>query len=393
LILLDLSHTSHSLARTGIQRVGRSLARELAALRVARNITWDPYRRCWRPLLDWEQDGLESTGASSKRGAQWPLKAKWSGRLARWRQLAPPPLTPALGLIVPELFSPSIASALPELFRQVTGPRIALFHDAIALKFPELTPSGTVARFPAYLRELARFDGIAAISEDSRQCLLDYWSWLGLRNTPPVSTIPLGVDLPPAVVPSTPPQQATPPMLLCVGSIEGRKNHSALLRAAETLWSEGLSFSLHLIGLANRQTGSEALSLIQTLQEQGRALVYKGPVDDETLATAFRDCLFTIYPSLIEGFGLPVLESIARGRPCICSGKGALGESTLGGGCFALPSVEEREIAQAIRLLLTNQTELARLTKEASQRHIRTWSDYTRALLGWMGELANSGQA
>jgi len=88
-------------------------------------------------------------------------------------------------LLVPEVFSPAVAAALPALVAATHGPRVALFHDAIALRFPELTPPKTVARFPAYLRELLMFDGIAAVSEDSRQSLLEYWRWLGLGPTKP----------------------------------------------------------------------------------------------------------------------------------------------------------------------------------------------------------------
>lgn len=88
------------------------------------------------------------------------------------------------GLLVPELFTPAIAAALPALFAATSGPRVAVFHDAIALKFPELTPAKTVARFPSYLRELLAFDGIAANSEDSRATLLSYWDWLGIPHHP-----------------------------------------------------------------------------------------------------------------------------------------------------------------------------------------------------------------
>lgn len=386
LILLDLSHTSHSGARTGIQKVCRSLERELAVLGVGQPVTWDPHWHCWRTLEAWEQASLRAPGLASKRGANWPLAARLRGATRRWTGVAAPSIAAANGLLVPEIYSPKVASSLPQLFRQVRGPKVALFHDAIALKYPELSAPGTVARFPAYLRELAAFDGIAAVSEDSRQSLLEYWDWLGLNGTPPVETIPLGIDLPKA------PRSATsatmvPTAILCVGSIEGRKNHVSLLRAAERLWSEGRHFSLQLIGLAQRETGAEALRLIDEFQAKGRPLVYRGPATDEELEAAYRSCSFTVYPSLIEGFGLPVLESLSRGKPCICSAKGALGESARGGGCLALDSVDEASLAQAMKRLLTDEAELSRLRTEAASRLFRTWSDYTQSLLAWMNQL------
>src|SRR5690606_28894027 len=122
----------------------------------------------------------------------------------------------------------------------VRGPRVAIFHDAIGLKLPELTPPGTVARLPGYLRELLQFDGIAAVSEDSAASLRDYWRWLGIDHPPPVHAIPNGVDpVPPAPAEAN---GGAMPRVLCVGTIEGRKNHLSLLEACEALWTEGFQF-------------------------------------------------------------------------------------------------------------------------------------------------------
>jgi glycosyltransferase involved in cell wall biosynthesis len=390
-LLLDLSHTCHTRARTGIQRVTRSL---LAALGDrALPITHDPYRAGWRTLQLWERTNLAATAATGKRGAQWPLTARLSGRLRRatgGRSAVSDEIGAASssGLIVPEVFSPAVARALPDIFAATTGPRIALFHDAIALQFPELTPSKTVARFPAYLVELLAFDGIAAVSEASRDALIGYWRWLGAPNPPPVRAIPLGVD---GVVSAgsqlTAPNSQLSPALLCVGSIEGRKNHLALLEACERLWAGGEKFSLHLVGLAHPQTGAAALARIRALQAAGRALRYDGPVGEAELAAAYTACSFTVYPSLVEGFGLPVIESLAHGKPCICSAHGALGESATGGGCLALESVDASSLAAAIARLVRSPDELAALGAQACARRFKTWRNYADELMHWMSAL------
>lgn len=387
MLLLDLSHTCHTKSRTGIQRVCRSLHRELAADGGVEPLTWDPFERAWRGLAPWEAGNLKEGGAAArKRGAAWTLRARAKGRLRRWLHLSRPELPRDASLIVPELFSPGVAQALPKLFASIRGPRVALFHDAIALKFPELSAPATVARFPAYLRELARFDGVAAVSEDSRQCLQEYWDWLGLRSRPALVSLPLGIDLPEE---NLAPLDAEPkgPTVLCVSSLEGRKNHLALLEACETLWSEGVDFSLRLIGLAHAATGAAALEKIRALQAAGRPLRYDGPVSDAVLAEAYRECSFTIYPSLMEGFGLPVLESLAHGKPCICSAKGALGESAVGGGCVALPQVDAGSLAAALRRLLSPAGEIAFLQAAARNRRFRTWADYASDLRSWMHTL------
>lgn len=389
-LLLDLTHTSHTRARTGIQRVSRSLHAALGARALA--ITHDPHAEGWRPLEAWEAANLTATGAAGKRGAQWPLSAKLRGRARRWLGRSAS-LNPQLsarnssGLIVPEVFSAKVAGALPALFAATPGPRVAIFHDAIALKFPELTPAKTVARFPAYLHELLAFDGIAAVSEDSRDALVDYWRWLGVRDTPPVQAIPLAVDVPATIEAPGGSVPRALPVVLCVGSLEGRKNHLALLDACEQLWSHGARFELRLIGLAHPDTGRAALARVRALQAAGQSLRYDGPVDDREVEAAYATCAFTIFPSFIEGFGLPVLESLAHGKPCICSSRGSLGESARDGGCLALPTMDAASIATAIARLLDKPAELAALTTAARARQPRTWSDYANDLVAWMSAL------
>ncbi len=415
MLLIDLSHTSHTPARTGIQRVARAILQHLAPK--AQPITLDPFLDTWRPLENWELANLAQTQGGRKRGAHWPLAAQLRGRL---RRTFGRPSAHALrgdfdALIEPELFTPAVARNFPKLFPHVRGPRVALFLDALPLRFPEFTPPATVARFPAYLRELLHFDGIAAISADSRDSLLSYWQWLGISTPPPVLALPLGVDvekchtlddtsLPlsrgPVVPSSRRPVVRSPvvrspvvrspvvrsPVVLSIGTLEGRKNHLALLDAAESLWSRGATFELRLIGHANA-TGAATLARLKSLQAAGRPLRYDGPASDETIAQAYADCAFTVYPSVAEGFGLPVIESLARGKPCICSARGALGEISLHGGCLALDSVDSASIAAAIESLLQTPSRLAGLSAAARQRTFKSWADYTRELETWIRTL------
>jgi len=380
MFLLDLSHTSHTRARTGVQRVTRSLHKTLGAEATA--ITWDPYARQWRRLDGNENANLNSNSPAKKRGAKWPLSAQMRGN---WHALrgAKYQIPTAEGIIVPEIFSTEVHTALPLLSPQI--PRVALFHDAIALKLPELTPPGTVTRFPGYMQELLTFQGIAAVSEDSRLALIDYWKWLGLAQTPPVETIPLGIN--PCPVTSTQATQDIPPVVLCIGSIEGRKNHLALLQACEKLWQQKQNFQLRLIGMSHATTGQTALQKIDQLVAEDYPLRYDGVVDEETLQSAYEECLFTVYPSMMEGFGLPVLESLQRGKPCICSAHGALGESARGGGTLMLETLAPNDLAKAISTLLKDRNQREKLSAAAHARTYRSWQDYTSDLLYWARSL------
>ncbi len=389
MLLFDATHTSHTRAQTGIQRVTRSLFAELAKTHQVTGICHDPYHQAWRRLGTTELQQLQHAGPpSGSRSSLWSQRQRLAGhgrRLLGIRTTLPA----ATGLICPEFFSAKVGAHLPEIFNQVRGPRVALFYDAIPLQFPELTPPATVARFPAYLRELLQFDGVAAISETSATILRDYWRWLDVPHPPPVTAVPLGLKA--CHIIDDKPAAAAVPRVLCVGTIEGRKNHLALLEACEVLWQEGRQFELQLLGLARPDTAGPALQKIAALQHAGRPLLYAGVATDAEIETAFRQCTFSVYPSLVEGFGLPVLESLGFGRPCVCSARGALGESAEGGGCVALDSVDASGLTAAIRRLLLHPGDVTALAAAARARRLTTWSDYARNLTAWMQTLPPRG--
>jgi glycosyltransferase involved in cell wall biosynthesis len=393
-LLFDASHTSHTSAQTGIQRVCRTFFTVLAGARSVVPICYDPHLIGWRPLGPTEEAVLrdQSGGTGRSRGAKWTLKQKLAGATQRWLGRRPT-LPPAAGLICPELFSAKVGAQLPALLAATAGPRVAIFYDPIPLRYPELTPAGTVARFPGYLRELLVFDGVAAISEDSAGALQDYWRWLGVRDVPQVHAIPLAIDHAHTDHSAVPGPDSGPPRVLCVCTIEGRKNHLALLEACEMLWREGARFELQLIGMPRPDTAAAALDRIRALQQSGRPLLFDGPLPEAALHDAYRRCAFTVYPSLIEGFGMPVLESLQHGKPCVCSGRGALGESAHGGGCVPLDQVDAGSLAGAIRQLLAHPAELTRLAAAAHGRRLKTWADYTAEFSTWMDALPRRGQA
>ncbi len=390
MLLLDLTHTSHTRARTGIQRVARALHQHLAE--DATPVTRDPFLGDWRPLESWELANLSNSRGGHKRKAEWPHLARWRGRLRRALGRTAHHALPRrdyTGLVVPELFAQRVARDYPKLFARIPGPRVALFLDAIPLRYPEFTPPATVARFPGYMQELLMFDGIAAISEESRDSLTAYWRWLGLSptQTPPVTALPLGVDLGDCHIMDDNSPPSSPPVVLSVGTLEGRKNHLALLDACEQLWSRNLAFELRIIGHVNAETGGAAHARLRSLQAAGRALRFDGPASDETIADAYATCAFTVYPSIAEGFGLPVIESLARGKPCICSGRGALGEISQHGGCLPLDALDADTLARSIAQLLAQPAELAALSAAARQRTFKSWADYARQLTAWMQSL------
>ncbi len=400
MLLLDLSHTSHSRARTGVQRVALELRRALHKTAAVTDITHDPHARSWRPLQAWESASLAAAPTpTGKRGTTWPLSAQlrgwWQsrGRTNAAAVVAGLPAAPR-AILFPEIFTARTAAALPALFAATTAPKIAVFHDAIPLRLPEFSPPSTVGRFPRYLDELRAFDGIAAVSEDSRQSLLDYWAWSGAEHQPPVIALPLGTDH--LKVSPTATSLAAPnkrPRVLCVGSLEGRKNHLTLLQAAEQLWAAGHDFELELIGGLQRETGAAAHAMLRRLQTDGRPLHYRGWLSDAELSAAYDRCAFTVYPSLLEGFGLPVWESLLHGKPCVCSDRGAIAETARDGGCLTTDTADPVALARAIVTFLQSPSLLGDLTTAARARRPRPWASYASELLAWIDTLPTSPQS
>ncbi|HEY4302420.1 MAG TPA: glycosyltransferase [Candidatus Didemnitutus sp.] len=385
-LLFDASHTSHTRAQTGIQRVCRSLFAELQVRENVLPVCFDPHFGDWRTLDRQESGSLaDRTGAhaAASRGARWALGQKIVGRV---RRLAGHrgKLPPARGLVCAELFSARVGRQLPRLFSPVSGPAVAVFHDAIGLRLPELTPPATVARLPGYLRELLAFDGVAAVSEDSAMALRDFWHWLGVSNPPPVVAIPLGTD---PVTLARPTMSTMRARVLCVATIEGRKNHAALLEAAELLWSEGAEFDLELIGLMRPATAESTVARARALKDSGRPVFLRGAVSDAALHEAYARCSFTVYPSLLEGFGLPVIESLRHGKPCVCANTGALGEAARDGGCLTVDLPDASSLRLAMRRLLSEPVARGQLADEARGRIFRGWSDYAGDLSDWMRSL------
>ena len=108
---------------------------------------------------------------------------------------------------------------------------------------------------------------------------------------------------------------------LFVGTFEPRKNLPTLLRALKELPAE-----VKLVIVGERGWGNQKLArLVNELGVTDR-VIFAGRLTDSELDAAYRAARLLVFPSLSEGFGLPVLESMARGTPVVCSNAGALPE-------------------------------------------------------------------
>ena len=254
----------------------------------------------------------------------------------------------------------------------------AIFHDAIPLKHPHITWPQSVARHPAYMKQLARFDRVWAVSEASRAELIGFWRWQDLEKTPPVDVLALGADFnaKPRIVGGAValPRGSTPPSLLCVGILEPRKNQSFLLDVCEDLWGGDVRFDLHVVGRVNPHFGKPIVARIRSLAKKFSGLHFHEAASDVQVARLYATARATVFPTIAEGCGLPLLESLWMGVPCVCSDLPVLRENADGGGCLPVAMNDRAAWRDALRRVLTDNEVHARLTREATTRPLPTWS-------------------
>lgn len=123
------------------------------------------------------------------------------------------------------------------------------------------------------------------------------------------------------------PRTALQPYLLFVSGFDRRKNLERLLEAYKILLSKGFKEKLVLVGSAgqNERLYYNMPKLIAAFELQTFVDIKAG-VNDEALARLYRSASALIFPSIIEGFGLPVLEAMACGCPVVSSNAASLPE-------------------------------------------------------------------
>lgn len=291
---------------------------------------------------------------------------------------------PADWFLTSELFSEEERPGFSAFLAAPPCRLAAIFHDAIPLKHPHITWPHSVARHPGYLKALARFDRVWGVSRASCEELLGFWRWQGVPAMPPVEPLALGADfLPGPAAPAAP--AAARPSLVCVGILEPRKNQAFLLEVCDALWGSGLTFELHLVGRVNPHFGRPVLARLRELaRRHGDRLRHHAAASDAGLAALFAAARACVFPTLAEGCGLPLLESVARGVPCVHSDLPVLRENS-GGGCVPVPLDDHAAWAAALRRILTDDTHHAALAAAARSRRLPTWADTARALRAGLG--------
>jgi glycosyltransferase involved in cell wall biosynthesis len=363
-VVVDVDHSARYDLHTGIQQVVRRTLPLWERDHPIVPVAWTDDRAIWRTLAAQERHRVLRRGQASPAGPDAP-----QALVVPWRTVVVLPETP-----------PYQASGRLAALAQYSGNQVvAVGYDCIPMVSADLVPASEPQRFARYLTVLKYARRVAGVSRSATTEFAGFAAALPAQGLPGpvVLECPLAVEaLSSPVEPTAPPVQ--PPLVVCVASLEPRKNHLSLLYAAERLWREGLSFQLLLI--AGSGWGDEVPARIRQLQEAGRLITSRRSATDGEVQAAYRAARFSVLPSLHEGYGLPVAESLAWGTPVITSNYGSTQEVAEGGGALLIDPRDDEALVDAMRRLLTDDVLLETLRVHARARPSRSWEDYAADL-------------
>lgn len=254
-----------------------------------------------------------------------------------------------------------------------------ILHDILPITHPKYVSKRIIEDFPLYASSLLHLDFVWSVSETSRMAFLKWAkAYGGLQQGRVIQTRWLPgqfASVGRQKVPVSFPQGKI--NILVVSTLEPRKNHATLIEAWHVLREKrpDLDFSLKIVG--NRYSGAEYISeFVENICRNDPDVHYEGVVSDDNLADLYHESAFTIYPSLVEGFGIPIMESLWFGRPCITHKQGVMAELAEKGGCLTVDMGSSTDLAEAIEILSDNHALYDTLVREAVSRTIHTWNDF-----------------
>lgn len=273
-----------------------------------------------------------------------PLEPRWVASISELRaaiSASPPMVFPRNAV----LMNVGTSWWLPNYFLYVREAKVAsgiryvpLIHDLIPVLMPENCDPKQVQEFIGwFIGVLDHADFYLANSESTRNDLITFAEKLGRPILPErVAVVPLDADFRTAAT-QTPPKtrRFAEPFVLFVSTLEARKNQLGALDAWSALIAaHGPEKIPRLVLVGKRGFKSDLIldRLKGNADLQERVTILPS-VEDAELQALYRDCLFTIYPSFYEGWGLPVTESLCYGKVPLIADNSSLPEA---GGTSAL---------------------------------------------------------
>lgn len=365
-VVVDVDYSARHDLNTGIQRVVRSTVPLWAREHELTLVAWTSWH-AMRRLEPLERQRVLSWSGPLGAQQQFPEVTRV---VVPWRSV----------VVLPEVPAPHLCAPLAALAEHSGNSVSAIGYDCIPVVSADLMPRLEPDRFVRYLtivKHAHRIAGISASAAEEFRGFTDMLPSQGLTG-PGVTECLLPVEIP-ADVTTTPTEPSPTPRVVVVGSHEPRKNHLAVLHAVEVLWREGLRFSVRFIG-GSSWASAPFDKKVKEMQKRGRDVALGRAVGDGELWDAYRTARFSVFPSVHEGFGLPVAESLAIGTPAITSDFGSTLEIGKEGGTLLVDPRDDASLIDAMRRLLVDDELHAELVAQARAREPRTWEDYAREL-------------
>ena len=282
-----------------------------------------------------------------------------------WHRLRIPLYADLLAGGVDVFYAPDFV--LPPLWR---APGVITVHDLSYLHFPDSYPNSLRSYLESVVpRSVARAQLVLADSEATRQDLIGAYHVEPAR----IEVLHCGID---GVFHSRndPAQRAAVlqrhgiayPYFLTVGTIQPRKNIARVIAAMRSVVEAGLPHHLVHVG----RPGWLYEQILAAPQEHGvsERVHFLTTVDsDEDLAVLYSSASALVFPSLYEGFGLPVLEAMACGTPVVTSNTSSLPEVS-GEAAILVDPNDVDAIGGALLVLATNEVKRAQLIAAGRER-------------------------
>jgi glycosyltransferase involved in cell wall biosynthesis len=260
-----------------------------------------------------------------------------------------------------------------------------MVYDLIPEFFPEWCAAGLVTDFTAWLRrDVPQADVIFTISRCAAADITRFMARIGKIVAAPVM-VPVGSGKPADDTGDVPPRER--PYVLMVGTVEPRKNLDAMLRVWRRLlrtMPEGAVPDLVVAGKVGWCSGDVMQQLYSIRDQAGKIHFVDCPTDAE-LAGLYRHCLFGVFPSFYEGWGLPVTEALSFGKTVAASSASSIPEAG-GEFCVYFDPDDINDAYGVIRGLIENPARIAALeARIAAGFRPPGWEDTAAAVLARLG--------
>ncbi len=333
---------------TGVARFTRGLVNGI--LKYEKKNHWLFFFSGLRQKLD--SDLKEKILSKKHRLIEWPIPPKALAQL--WNDWH------TVGIVPKEFFKLDLFITSDWTEPKIKGIKKAtIVHDLVFKKYPETVENNILNTQKKRLDWVAKeSDIIFADSEATRNDLLSFYdlkdkkisvNYPGVEVTKPLNTV-----------------RRTKPFILTVGKLEPRKNLPKLVEAFSKMGNEDID--LLIVGPRGWQNLDNKFNI-----KNVKIMEF---VSDHELYNLYTSCLFFVYPSLWEGFGIPVIEAMKLGAPVACSDTSSIKEIAKDAALTFDPESTE-SILLSLKKMAGNESIRRRLVKKGYENAAKfTWENY-----------------